>query len=940
MALVLLAHATLPMELLSYAIIVAAQLINKLPTKVLQGLSPTEKLLGKKPNYSELKVFGCQCFPHLRPFQTHKLAFWSQPCTYLGVSPQHKGFLCLAADGKIYVSRHVVFNETMFPFVGKSAPVKSRVIQNHRSQPIEIVSNKQFAPVQQPTHSGTPDSIESGETLPLNMEGVSESLNSPTEVGTGFTPESGYTEGAVQESSSVVASNRDTSEINGNFEANSKIPASEAIPSSEDNDNYEIPPAGGRSHTNIHPMLTRDKCGIYKPKAYSSQFDEVVPSTIDEALQSPKWDAAVQEEYDALKINGTWTLVKLPSGRVVVGCKWFVKVKRNPNGSVHRYKARLVAKGFSQVPGYDYLDTFSPIVKFTTLNVILSVAVTNNWELRHVDINNAFLNRDLREAIFIQQPPGFEQSAADGVPLVCQLQKWCRGALMLSQKKFILELLRKIGMENSSPCATPMVLTPKPELAFSVGKGAQFMHAPHASHLPAVKRIRRYLAGTLEYGLVFLSSKARYAVSAFADADWVANVSDRRSVSGFGVFLDNHLVAWSSKKQKTVSRSTMEAEYKSLADNTAEVTWISTLIDELGLKQHGKSVIWCDNTGAVAMSANPVYQSQSKHVDLDVHFVREKKQTEALTHLYMNKTRASSGIDKSHLKPIHHINKTSVHPQQGMKGKDIIQMLPRQPRVSLEQYGGYVIVDKSVSRALYYYFMEAQHYAKESLPLLLWLNGGPGCSSLAYGAMEELGPSGFIAMEKHFTKIDTHGTMSPAGIGFSYSNTTSDYDKSGDSKTAVDNYVFLLNWLERFPEYKNREFYIAGESYAGHYVPQLAHTILQHNIKANQTLINLKGILVANFDPCSDDCVHAYLNRADVQEAMHANVGGYTEVYKGGLTSATERGAGHQVPSFQPKRALSLIWHFLPGDLTLLAISSFIVSIVFNRSRFRENCIS
>lgn len=87
---------------------------------------------------------------------------------------------------------------------------------------------------------------------------------------------------------------------------------------------------------------------------------------------------------------------------------------------------------------------------------------------------------------------------------------------------------------------------------------------------------------------------------------------------------------------------------------------------------------------------------------------------------------------------------------------------------------------------------------------------------------------------------------SPAGVGFSYSNTTSDYDKNGDRRTAYDNYVFLVNWLERFPEYKGREFYISGESYAGHYVPQLAHTILYHNKKAKGTIINLKGILVCH----------------------------------------------------------------------------------------------
>jgi serine carboxypeptidase-like clade II len=85
---------------------------------------------------------------------------------------------------------------------------------------------------------------------------------------------------------------------------------------------------------------------------------------------------------------------------------------------------------------------------------------------------------------------------------------------------------------------------------------------------------------------------------------------------------------------------------------------------------------------------------------------------------------------------------------------------------------------------------------------------------------------------------------SPAGVGFSYSNTTSDYKKAGDKSTAKDAYVFLINWLERFPQYKTRDFYITGESYAGHYVPQLASTILHNNKLYNNTIINLKGISV------------------------------------------------------------------------------------------------
>ena len=101
---------------------------------------------------------------------------------------------------------------------------------------------------------------------------------------------------------------------------------------------------------------------------------------------------------------------------------------------------------------------------------------------------------------------------------------------------------------------------------------------------------------------------------------------------------------------------------------------------------------------------------------------------------------------------------------------------------------------------------------------------------------------------------------SPAGVGFSYSNTTSDYEKSGDKRTAEDNYVFLVNWLERFSEYKDREFYISGESYAGHYVPELAHTILYHNKKAKKAIINLKGILVRAFPSQSVDKLYILKN--------------------------------------------------------------------------------
>lgn len=458
------------------------------------------------------------------------------------------------------------------------------------------------------------------------------------------------------------------------------------------------------------------------------------------------------------------------------------------------------------------------------------------------------------------------------------------------------------------------------------------------------------------------------------------------------------------------------------------------------------------------------------------------RQVKALNILHKSKFRRNSQIDKSDFEVEELVLDGIVHSQEGIKEKDRILRLPGQPQVNFSQYGGYVTLDKFSGRAFYYYFVEAQH-SEQTLPLLLWLNGGPGCSSLAYGAMQELGPfrvnsDGKTLHRNSFSWNNVANVLfleSPTGVGFSYSNKSSDYNTNGDKKTAADNYLFLVNWLERFPEYKDRDFYIAGESYAGHYVPQLAHTILYHNKKANKKIINLKGILIGNAvindetdtrglydylashaiisdraayiskacdsssskilksdcdaaedetekdleyidlyniyaplckntnltalpkrstvvtDPCSEYYVYAYLNRKDVQEALHANVtnlkydwepcsdvitkwvdssstvlpllheflqnnlrvwifsgdtdgrvpitstkysiykmnlpvktvwhpwfsygevGGYAEVYKGGLTLVTVREAGHQVPSYQPARALTLIKYFLEG---------------------------
>ncbi|KAL4353691.1 hypothetical protein GQ457_06G010260 [Hibiscus cannabinus] len=132
------------------------------------------------------------------------------------------------------------------------------------------------------------------------------------------------------------------------------------------------------------------------------------PQTIKEALKSPHWKQATQEEYDALVRNNTLSVVELPPNRRAVSCKWIFKVKKNANGSVARYKVRLVAKGYLQQVGYDFHETFSHVVKPVTVRTILTLAITKIWALRQIDVNNAFLNGDLHEEVYMVQPPRYE----------------------------------------------------------------------------------------------------------------------------------------------------------------------------------------------------------------------------------------------------------------------------------------------------------------------------------------------------------------------------------------------------------------------------------------------------------------------------------------------------------------------------------------------------
>lgn len=227
-----------------------------------------------------------------------------------------------------------------------------------------------------------------------------------------------------------------------------------------------------------------------------------------------------------------------------------------------------------------------------------------------------------------------------------------KAGLFLSQQQYALEILDRARMLNCNPISTPidtrsklsstagqpyadpshyrslagalqyLTLT-RPDLSYAVQQVCLFMHAPHDGHFQLLKRILRYVRGTTHLGLQLYRSST-HDLTAYSDADWAGCPDTRKSTSGFCVFLGDNIVSWSSKRQHTVSRSSAEAEYRAVANCVAESTWLRQLLTELRLPPSRATVVYCDNVSAMYLSSNPVQHQRTKHVEIDLHFVRDR----------------------------------------------------------------------------------------------------------------------------------------------------------------------------------------------------------------------------------------------------------------------------------------------------------------------------
>lgn len=156
-------------------------------------------------------------------------------------------------------------------------------------------------------------------------------------------------------------------------------------------------------------MITRAKAGVFKHKLYLTHPTHVSePLTVSGALSQKEWCEDLKDEFQALILNKTWTLVPASNDCLIIGCNWVFKVKTRSDGTIARHKARLVAKSYPQTAGLDYNEKFIPVIKSAAIRIVLALAVSKGWSLQQLDVNNSFLNGNLFETIYMAQPPGFE----------------------------------------------------------------------------------------------------------------------------------------------------------------------------------------------------------------------------------------------------------------------------------------------------------------------------------------------------------------------------------------------------------------------------------------------------------------------------------------------------------------------------------------------------
>lgn len=714
MARCLLVSSGLPQSLWGEATNTATYIRNRAPTRVLGNITPYERWHGRKPSVFHLKTFGCDAISLQKGPKPKGSKFMPKgiKMKFVGYQNTTKGYrLYNTSSRKIVIARDVIFFEDSFEKTLSCESGEPELFCTEILRTTDIVNNQDNEDV---------ESISSTTSLPestssdVSMIDLTENANAAV----------------ISTESSDIETEREESVVINNKRKRGKL----IVP--------------------ISDRVLRPRKVVENVEMLNSIIEN--PQTIADALNSEssdEWKDAMQKEYDSLIKNKTWTLVDRPNGKNIIGCKWVFALKRKPNGEVEKYKARLVAHGCSQKYNVDYQETFAPVVRHSVIRLFLSLAAQHKLLVNHIDIVAAYLNGELKDEVYMVQPPLFDNNTNQ----VCKLKKslyglkqagreWnkkvndillkmgfqrcksdtcvyvkrdgnhvslialyvddmliacpselemkniieninkyveavdrgpirfylgmeierdgLRGDITIHQTKYCEEILDRWGMADCKPASTPwpcgttllkcdkecedldthsyqsltgalmyLAVISRPDLMHVVSRLCQFNSHPHKEHFLAAKHVLRYLKNKTDSKLTFKANTEN--LICFTDADWGSDANDRKSYTGYVLFMGGGPIAWESRKQSVVALSSMEAEYIALCQGTKEVCFHRGLLQELGFNESNPTTILCDNQGAQFLVKNPTVQKKSKHIDIRYHYVREKYDQKAVDIKYV-----------------------------------------------------------------------------------------------------------------------------------------------------------------------------------------------------------------------------------------------------------------------------------------------------------------
>ncbi|KAG8495046.1 hypothetical protein CXB51_012729 [Gossypium anomalum] len=723
-------QSNMPSKFWGECVLAACFIINRLPTLLLSWKSPFEVFYKKLPDLSCLKVFGCLCYA-TTPRYSDKFSPKAIPSVFMGYSAVQKGYVLFNLHTKtFFVNRDVIFHEDIFPFkfpvespfffptsdntmfldlddsvphlpppiaplsdsflIPSGSSPDSPVTSSSITQPLRRTSRLPKRPQwMQDYVCSNQSSASSLETSPYSISQVYSSSHLPYHTCCFAANISAVTEPhtyqeAILDSRWVDAMKQEIRalEENGTWEVVSlprgKVPIGCKWV-------YKVKYQSDGSIERFKARLVgkgyRQRAGLDFQETFSPVAKQVTVRTVISVAAMNDWPLFQMDVYNAFLQGDLYEEVymDLPEGFRKQGKHKMCRLLKSLYGLKQasrqwnlKLTEALMHGGYVQSK-HDYsLFTKKQGDKIVVLLVYVDdLLITGNDigmidELKRV-LHSSFKMKDLGELKFFL---GIEIARSNS-------------GIVLSQRKYALELISDAGFGEAKPASTPLeqnkrfttveyddlvdlrscndelmcndpnfpmpekctgmgyyimqdvstyqrlmgrllyLTNTRPDISYAVQHLSQFMQNPKKSHYEAALRIIRYIKKSPGQG-IFLAAENKAQLVAYCDSDWATCPMTRRSITGFCIKLGNSLVSWKSKKQSTVSRSSAEAEYRSMASTVAEIVWLHGLLKEICFDQIVPALLFSDSQAALQIAANPVFHERTKHIEIDCHFVREK----------------------------------------------------------------------------------------------------------------------------------------------------------------------------------------------------------------------------------------------------------------------------------------------------------------------------